>query len=439
MNLQKLAVKIDKYIYYILLLTVAVIPLKQELMAGLIAVNFLLALFVACFKKKTTPKILEDWQQYALYLLFTIGIISIYFSKDRFLSGWNYLYVGGQYLGLVFVLLRYGLLDAETYDKVREQGTEGIKEKFFAMPRPLQMITVMLIVSIFVSLIGIAQKILGITGEGIWVDPDQFPDLKVRVYSTLVNPNILGGYLVLVVAYAVGWFYNFYHDYRKLKKLIAATGLLALVCLLYTYSRGNWIAAVVMLFAFTILFCKRAALPVTIAGLIGLAMGGRAVIQRLTSITSGEDTSAALRIAYLESTVAIIEDFPFGVGWYGYRFVYPDYNFYLDDTSVIMYHCHNMFLNVWSELGLHGLIVFLLVWGMFIKAGYKLAHEGTAPWFKAMGMSYVIASVGIAVGGLTDHVYFNTQMGCLFWLTGILTMICYRLNKINQNNHETIL
>ena len=206
MNLQNLAEKFDKYIYYLLLLTVAVIPLQQELTAGLIAVNFLMALFVACFKKRNTPEILEKGQQYALYILLAVSLVSIYLSLDRFLSIWNYIYVVGQYTGLVFVLFRYGLLDPETYDKAKEHEPVGLKEKFFAMPRPLQLITVMLVVSILVSLIGIAQKIFGITGEGVWVDPDQFPDLKVRVYSTLVNPNILGGYLVLVVAYAVGFF-----------------------------------------------------------------------------------------------------------------------------------------------------------------------------------------------------------------------------------------
>ena len=101
-------------------------------------------------------------------------------------------------------------------------------------------------------------------------------------------------------------------------------------------------------------------------------MGGPAVMQRLSSITSGEDTSAALRIAYFESTTAVIEDFPLGVGWYGYRFVYPDYNFYLEDTSVIMYHCHNIFLNVCAELGYHGLLVFLLIWwGIFLPGRKK--------------------------------------------------------------------
>lgn len=61
-------------------------------------------------------------------------------------------------------------------------------------------------VSLLVSAIGIVQKIFGVTAEGIWVDPAQFPDLKVRVFSTLVNPNILAGYLVLVVAYSTAFF-----------------------------------------------------------------------------------------------------------------------------------------------------------------------------------------------------------------------------------------
>ena len=121
-------------------------------------------------------------------------------------------------------------------------------------------------------------------------------------------------------------------------------------------------------------------------GAAALAVGGAAVMQRLASITSGEDTSAALRIAYMESTVAVIEDFPWCVGWCGYRFVYPDYNFYLDDTSVIMYHCHNIFLNVFAELGVQGILAFLLVWwGIFLPAGWRLAYAGRTLWLRAMG------------------------------------------------------
>lgn len=156
------------------------------------------------------------------------------------------------------------------------------------------------------------------------------------------------------------------------------------------------------------------------------------MLQRLESIRSGYggDTSIALRMAYLKSTKWIIEEFPLGVGWYGYRFVYPTYNFYLADKNVIMYHCHNIFLNIWAELGAHGLLVFLVIWfGIFLPAGWKLAYHGRSLWLKAMGRGYVLATVGIIIGGLTDHVYFNTQMGLLFWTLGALTLLCVGINE----------
>lgn len=428
MDWQKLADKLDKKIYLMLLFTVAVIPLRQEFTAFCVSMTFLAALFVAVVQKKQAPQVLRPWQQGALWVLVAISIISIYFSRDRFISSWNWLYVVGQYCALFFVLLRYGWREQESCQAaLREQGS--LWQRFQSLPRPLQLVGAFLAVSVFVSALGILQKVLGIAGEGIWSDPDQFPDLKVRVYSTLVNPNILAGYLVLVIAYATA-FFNVAKGKLKLRLIFLGIGILAALCLLYTYSRGNWLACTAVLLAFCIFFCHKAFVPVLAGGAAALAVGGAAVMQRLASITSGEDTSAALRIAYMESTVAVIEDFPWGVGWCGYRFVYPDYNFYLDDTSVIMYHCHNIFLNVFAELGVQGILAFLLVWwGIFLPAGWRLAYAGRTLWLRAMGRGYVLATVGIAIGGLTDHVYFNTQMGLLFWLLGGLTMLCAKINS----------
>ena len=455
--MKRFADYLNNKIYYMLLFTVAVIPLHQEFTAFCVGVTFVAAALVAYYKGRQQPCVLKQWQQVLLYLLLAIGVVSLYFSKNKFISFWNYVYVAGQYSALFFVLLRYGWQRPQVFggasctDAGKEAsastlnadaasasdlsltgGLRGLWRRFTALPRPLQLMGAFLAVSVLVSLIGIAQKALGVAGEGIWSDPDQFPDLKVRVYSTLVNPNILAGYLVLVISYCTA-FFNQTKGYKRWRAAFALGGALAALCLLYTYSRGNWLACAAMLLAFCVLFCRKAFLPVLVGGAVALAVGGRAVLQRLSSITSGEDTSAALRVAYFESTTSVIEDFPLGVGWYGYRFVYPDYNFYLEDTSVIMYHCHNIFLNVCSELGYHGLLVFLLVWwGVFLPAAWALAHHGRSLWLKAMGRGYVLATVGIAVGGLTDHVYFNTQMGLLFWLMGGLTMLCSKLN-----NYET--
>ena len=450
--MKQIAEYLDNKIFYMLLFTVAVIPLHQEFTAFCVGVTFVAAAIVAYVKGRQQPCVLKAWQQGLLYLLLVIGVVSLHFSKNRFISSWNYVYVAGQYGALFFVLLRHGwqrpqvfgqstigknsdvdapkfAIPGEVRDLSLANVFAGLWQRFTALPRPLQLMGAFLAVSVLVSLIGIAQKALGVAGEGIWSDPDQFPDLKVRVYSTLVNPNILAGYLVLVISYCTA-FFNMTKDCKRWRAVFAATGALAALCLLYTYSRGNWLACAAMLLAFCVLFCRKAFVPVLVGGAVALAVGGRAVMQRLSSITSGEDTSAALRVAYFESTTSVIEDFPLGVGWYGYRFVYPDYNFYLEDTSVIMYHCHNIFLNVCAELGYHGLLVFILVWwGIFLPTAWRLAYHGRRLWLKAMGRGYVLATVGIAIGGLTDHVYFNTQMGLCFWLMGGLTMLCAKLNN----------
>ena len=442
----KLATYLENKIWYMLLFTVAVIPLEQEFTSFCVGVTFICAAIVAHVRGRgSQPCVLRPWQQGALYALLAISAASIYFSMDRFLSFWNWVYVVGQYAALVFVLLRYAsVVDSDrcaaesdeqnaccTKQLSMQEKLLLLWQRFGCLPRPLQLIGAFLGVSLLVSVIGLAQKLFGVTAEGIWVDPKQFPDIKVRVFSTLVNPNILAGYLVLVIAYSTA-FFNQTKAYKKWRLAFLVTGLLAALCLLYTYSRGNWVACAVMLLAFCVLFCRKAFIPILGGGAAVLATGGTAVLHRLASIQGGYggDTSIALRMAYLKSTKWIIEEFPLGVGWYGYRFVYPTYNFYLADKSVIMYHCHNIFLNIWAELGAHGLLAFLVVWwGIFLPAGWTLAYHGRSLWLKAMGRGYVLATVGIIVGGLTDHVYFNTQMGLCFWTLGGLTMLCKKLNE----------
>lgn len=410
--MDKLALKLDKHIYKMLLLTTAAIPFMQELTALLVAVTFAAAVLVDWRLHKQHPSVLRSWEQKLLWALTGVTIFSIYFSMNPLLSIGNWFYTAAQYLAFGFVLLRYG----------QGRGLTG-------RTRVMELLGAFLAASVLVSAVGIMQKLLGINAEGIWVDPDQFPDLKIRVYSTLRNPNILAGYLVLVIAYAVAVFDSF-KESRRLRLAMLAIGLLAGLCLLYTYSRGNWLALCVSILGFCLFFNYKGFIPMLIAGAVSMLVGGKAVMQRLSSISANaEDSSIALRLSYLESTQAMIEEHPWGVGWYGYRFAFPDYNFFLEDKSVIMYHCHNIFLNVRSELGPQGLLLFLLSWGMFVYNAWQLAYHYQEQEARAVGRGYLLACLGIAVGGLTDHIYFNTQMGLLFWFLGLLVMASRKAYK----------
>ena len=63
----------------------------------------------------------------------------------------------------------------------------------------------MLTSAVMVTLYGFYQYLFGINiSANEWVDGEQFPDLKIRVFSTLENPNLLAGFLVTMMA-TFGW------------------------------------------------------------------------------------------------------------------------------------------------------------------------------------------------------------------------------------------
>ena len=77
---------LDNRIYYMLLFTVAVIPLHQEFTAFCVGTTFLAALLVAYVKGRQQSCVLKNWQQGMLYLLMVIGVVSLHFSLNKFIS-----------------------------------------------------------------------------------------------------------------------------------------------------------------------------------------------------------------------------------------------------------------------------------------------------------------------------------------------------------------
>lgn len=150
------------------------------------------------YRKLKRVPVLPRVQQGLLYLLLAITWYSLRFSADSAVSAYNFGYVVGQYVLLVWLVLRYGgdgKLDFD-WQKPRE------------WPRPLLLLAVLLLAGFANGLLGIYQHFTGVVPTDPWVDPSQFPELKTRVVGTLINPNIFAGYLVLLLSIAVAVYKN---------------------------------------------------------------------------------------------------------------------------------------------------------------------------------------------------------------------------------------
>ena len=395
---------LDRGIYLLLVSTIFFLPLQPIVAAGTLILGFILSMVDAFQQRKLgfdlslPPKI-----KYPLLALFFLSAFSVLWSQDRVASLYNWFYVVGQDAVIFYLMLRY--------------ASKG--------HRVLFIMKMFLISAALVAADGIWQYLFSNDLQNVeWLDHRAFPELTKRAYATLENPNILGSFLVLAGSYCVGIFAPLRGGKTRIALIFIF--LLSTTCLLLTYSRGNWVAFFWVLFVFAAFFYHKALLPFIGGGLGVLYLGWDMLANRLLSIFNFQDTSAELRIAYVESALAMIKEQPWGVGWYGYQFAFPDYDFYLEDPSFIMYHCHNWFLNVAAELGVIGLALLLyLLWQFFLLAK-AIRNKKTKPWMRGIACGYIASLVGLAISGLTDYTLFNLQLGMLFWVGNATLLIINR-------------
>ncbi|WP_270381727.1 O-antigen ligase family protein [Megamonas funiformis] len=280
--------------------------------------------------------------------------------------------------------------------------------------------------SLFIVVIyGFMQAFLGIglTSEQIvWTDGAMFPGLKTRVFSTWQNPNLLGGYFDLMLGLMAGMFLLIKHKIVRI--VIAVLFCLTAFCLTLTYARGACLSIALVIFVYSILYNRKVLLA-----LIGLAvillLSDATLVDRMTSIFTKMDTSSEMRLAFWESTIAMILDHPLlGIGWGSYFMVYPNYDYYMQGNFIKIVHAHNMYLNFMAEIGLFGFVSYMVCFFGVIYKAFKAQVMKLDSLIKAMLLGIGLGLSALAINGLTDYVMFNTELSMLVWLfSGIVVSI----------------
>ena len=418
----------------LLLLVAGCIAIDQTLLSIVIMVVLAAGLLIA-WQERDVPG-LRIWPRHLkwlLLLLLAAGYVSLHnpLVTNSFDCTFNFFYVVGQYVALVWLVTRFGNCFAgkKLFEKPAPYE-EGLSfwEIFIRQPFPLRMLRLLGWVAVITVLIGIGQHYFGGATDSVWVDQEANPLLRNRVFSTWENPNIFAGYLCIVAAYVMGYI-SVEKNARKRWGLFGFL-LLVILCEVFTFSRGFWIAMAAEVLVFVLFFYRKGILYLLGVALTGAALAGPVVWQRLDTLRHfTEDSSAAMRLAYLEIAQAIVADHPLGIGWYNYRYVFPEYDFYFKNPEVIMYHSHNLFLNIAAELGIQGLLLFLCAWACLLYMAVKLVKKAKFLWVKAFSAGYLLMCLGIIVGGIGDHVLFNVRLGVLFWLLNTILVLIWNLNR----------
>jgi len=163
---------------------------------------------------------------------------------------------------------------------------------------------------------------------------------------------------------------------------------------------------------------------------------------------SFQNDSGKVRLIMWRETWQMLKDRPlFGAGLAGYQETFAPYHKakYIE----IYLYPHNLFLNFWSELGLFGLIIFLMIAFQFFKLGFKdlirnwnlpagrqdLEIENYKEWKidKTLLLASMATMITILIHGLVDVPYFKNDLSILFWLIIGATIIIKNSQTLDKS------
>ena len=271
------------------------------------------------------------------------------------------------------------------------------------------------------SVLGIRQLYADASQLARWSDNNSVAAGTVRIYSSLDNPNLLGGYLLPILPLAVVALLRWRERPRRLFALSAL--VLGIVALVLTYSRGAWMGMVASLGLLGLLLAGRASrhwppfwrrtLPLLLLlggalALVVLVTQVEPLRVRVMSLVAGrEDSSNNFRINVWTSVLAMIQDRPlFGIGPgnTAFNLIYPLYQ----QPKFNALSAYSIPLELLVEAGVPGLLAGLAVLVTAVRSGLRLGRGEGRLALPALAAVAVFA--GLAVQGLTDTIFFRPEV-----------------------------
>lgn len=258
------------------------------------------------------------------------------------------------------------------------------------------------------------------TGDRVLRFIEDDPANPMRAISTSVDPNVLGGLMILVTALTVPQL--FAEKPLLPRKLTAVMTLTMSVCMILTFSRGALLGLVTALAVIATVRYRPIIALIILGVVVFLLMPfTQEYIGHFIDAFTLSDRATQMRLGEYKDALILISRYPFfGVGFGGS----PDIDTYLGVS--------NVYLLMAEEMGLIGVSVFLITLGLFFYYTFQgwLTGISRDTFLAPILLGITGAVLGALIGGLTDHYFFNLKFphsAVLFWLFVGLGMVVVRL------------
>jgi hypothetical protein len=234
------------------------------------------------------------------------------------------------------------------------------------------------------------------------------PTNNQRAISTSVDPNVFGGLMIMLGAFAAPQI----AAPRPLFPRWMTIGMVGtmVLALALTFSRGSMLGLVVALMPLALLRYRRLIPYACLAGLCLLALPqAQDYISHFIAGLRGEDLATQMRFGEYRDAIELIRRYPYmGVGFSAS----PDIDLYIGVSSV--------YLLIAEQTGLIGLGAYLLINIVFLwGAAQTIRLLPTTNRIEPIVLGLTSAIFGALFAGIFDHHFFDTEFphfATLYWI-----------------------
>lgn len=279
------------------------------------------------------------------------------------------------------------------------------------------------------SLYAVYQRIQGVAVNAAYVDLSVNEGMPGRVDSFFDNPNTFAQVLILLLPVVLGLFLC---EKRPLLRLAAAGSFaVGAAALGMTYSRASWIG-IACAMAVAVFLWRPRLIPLFLAGcVLAVPLLPQSILNRILTITNTSDSSTSSRIPLYEAAVGVIAQSPItgaGLGTAAVQQFIRENQLYHARAPFV--HAHNIYLQVWIEMGLFGIVSFVGAMLLNIKNAARAVRRCADSDARTLTCAAASALCGIMVAGLADYPWNYPRVMSIFWFVFALslagTKLCLR-------------
>jgi putative inorganic carbon (hco3(-)) transporter len=233
-------------------------------------------------------------------------------------------------------------------------------------------------------------------------------DYLHRISASFVHPNDFGAFLITFLPVAIAAFLA--EHARKKKLFFGSICLLGIYCLLRTSSRGAWLGLFVGMALYLFFYNRKILLLLPVIAAL-FVLSSPSGIDRISGFFSLEKNTVWERMQLWKGAWNMIREHPvlgFGINTFSQYFGtykpvdYPDIRY-----------AHNSYLQMWSEIGLIGLMAFFAV----LSVVFRMALRNMASALKAGPLGYMLLGLTAGFTGFLIQSAFDTNLYSLVLIT----------------------